>query len=322
MALRGTIAIIAEADPMHELMRLMHDYGLALVFLGVLIESLGVPLPAMLLLIGAGAYAGSDAMFEAEIFVLAVLACLLGEVVWFVAGLRYGSRVLKTLCRISLSPDSCVRQSESFYERWGPKALVAAKFIPALSTVASPIAGAMRMPAASFLRYSALGDAIWVGFCVGVGVIFRAQIEQAESYLSRMGAVAIYLAAILMVAFLAFKWWQRQRFFKSLRMARITTRELQDLFKAGANPVVLDVRSDAARKIDSRKIPGAVFVDLETADTPLADLSPDTEVVVYCTCPSEASAARVARFLMDRGFRRVRPLAGGLDAWYAHGAPT
>jgi membrane protein DedA with SNARE-associated domain/rhodanese-related sulfurtransferase len=298
----------------------MREYGLTLVFAGVLIESLGLPLPSMLLLICAGAFASTTPVFEVEIFFIAVVACLLGEIAWFAAGMRYGNRVLKMLCRISLSPDSCVRQSESFYDRWGAMALIAAKFIPGLSTVASPLAGAMHMPARRFVLFSVAGDAVWVGFCLCVGLLFRAQIERAGFYLAKLGIYAIYVMAVLFAAFLAIKWWERRRFFKALRMARISAQELQDLMKAGANPVVLDVRSDAARRIDSRAIPGALFVDLETADLPLAHLPADTEVIVYCTCPSEASAARVARFLMDRGYRRVRPLAGGLDAWYAEGA--
>ena len=304
---------------MQELLHLTERYGLLLSFAGVLLESLGVPLPAMPLLIVAGALCVQGSLWAPAAFALAVLACLLGDLVWFAAGRRYGQKVLKTLCRISISPDSCVRQTETFFSRWGARTLVVAKFIPGLSTIAPPLAGAMRIGLGPFLVYAALGAALWVGLSIGIGMLFHAQIALVGENLARIGSLALYLLAAAFVAFLAFKWWERQRFFKALRMARISVDELQRLMHGGARPVVLDVRSEASRQRDARRIPGARFVDLQAAETALADVDRSIEVIVYCTCPNEASAARVARVLKERGFQRVRPLAGGLDAWLAAG---
>ena len=304
---------------MQELIRLTSQYGLLLVFSGVLLETIGIPLPAMPLLIVAGALAAGGSLPVAGICGAALLAVLLGDVVWYLAGRRFGHHVLKTLCRISLSPDSCVRQTETLYERWGGRMLLVAKFVPGLSTVAPPLAGAMRLGPAPFLAYAGAGALLWIGVSVGAGALLHAQIEEAGQYLARFGAAAVLAVAVAFGLFLAFKWWERRRFYRALRMARISVEELRRLVHGGRDPVILDVRSEAARRIDPRRIPGARAVDLENAAGHLVDVPKTSEIVVYCTCPSEASAARVARLLMDHGYRRVRPLAGGLDAWAAAG---
>jgi len=304
---------------MQQFIALTNQYGLLLVFVGVLLASLGIPIPAMPILIVAGALAADKTFSVFGIFAVAMFACLIGDIAWFAAGRYYGHRVMKMLCRISLSPDSCVRQTETFYERWGAKALLIAKFIPGLSTIAQPLAGAMRLPLQPFLAFDAVGAAIWIGISVGAGLLFRTQIDRAGQYLVGTGTVTLYLAGTLFLLFLAFKWWERQRFYKAMRMARISVAELQRLVHAGTRPVILDVRSGSARRMDARKIPGALQVDMTEPDKNLEHLPRDTEVVVYCSCPNEASAARVARLLMDRGFLRVRPLTGGLDAWLAGG---
>ena len=304
---------------MQELIRLTSQYGLLLVFSGVLLETIGIPLPAMPLLIVAGALAVGGSLSVAGIFAAALLAVLLGDVAWYLAGRRFGHHVLKTLCRISLSPDSCVRQTETLYERWGGRMLLVAKFVPGLSTVAPPLAGAMRLGPAAFLAYAGAGALLWIGVSVGAGALLHAQIEEAGQYLARFGAVAVPALAVAFGLFLAFKWWERQRFYRALRMARISVEELRRLVHGGRDPMILDVRSEAARPIDPRRIPGARAIDMDNAQSRLVDVPRTSEIVVYCTCPSEASAARVARLLMDHGYRHVRPLEGGLDAWVSAG---
>jgi len=322
---------------MHDLIRLVGQYGLQLVFASVLLESLGLPLPAMPVLIVAGALSASGALSPGAAFVVAIVASVAGDLAWYLLGRRYGSAVLKTLCRISLSPDSCVRQTESFYSRWGARTLLVAKFVPGLSTVAPPLAGAMRLAFRPFALYSTGGAVIWVGVGMLVGAVFSAQIEDVGRYVARLGTAAVYLALASFAVFLVVKWWERRRLYRSLRMARISVDELHRLIertRAAGTPapdratapaalapsvVILDVRSEAARKLDGRRIPGARPVDIDAPQAFLRDVAPQTEVVVYCTCPSEASAAKVARMLMRNGFTRVRPLEGGLDAWLAAG---
>jgi len=311
---------------MQDLTGLIAQYGpqyvLAIVFANVLADQLGVPIPAIPVLVVAGALAAGGRLSALEVFGVAMLGGMLGDLVWFAAGRRYGHRVLKTLCAISLSPDSCVRQTESFYERWGVGMLVFAKFVPGLSTVAPPLAGAMRLGTGAFLIFNGIGSAVWAGLSIGAGLLFHTRITQALHHLTELGALALYLAATALAAFIAIKWWERQRFYKTLRMARISADELRRLVRLGDKPVILDVRSEAARKLDTRTIPGAHPVDVEQPDAHLSHLAPGAEIIVYCTCPNEATAARVARLLMDRGFKRVRPLTGGLDAWFEAAGDT
>ena len=298
---------------------LIAQHGLVLVFLNVLLNQLGIPVPAIPLLIVAGALAVTGKLSVVALLAVAVVACVIGDLAWFVAGRIFGHRVLATFCRVSLTPDSCVRQTEGFFERWGPSSLVFAKFIPGLSTVAPPLAGALRLNTGSFLLFSSFAALIWVAAPIAGGALFHNQIDWLLSLLAEMGGAAFALVCALLAAFVAFKWWERQRFYKILRMARISVAELQRLIHTGQDPVILDVRSRSAREIDGRKIPGAHSVDLAEPHKKLAHVPKAAEIIVYCTCPNEASAARIARLLMDQGFKRVRPLEGGLDAWIAAG---
>ncbi|MFC5436924.1 DedA family protein/thiosulfate sulfurtransferase GlpE [Rhodanobacter umsongensis] len=303
----------------HEIITLIAQYGLLLVFFNVLVEQAGVPVPAVPTMIVAGALAANGKLPVAGVVLAAVLACLISDLVWYWAGRRFGSGVMRTICRISLSPDSCVKQSELRFQRWRGRVLLIAKFVPGLSTVAPPLVGAMGLRLPSFLLLDGLGSLLWAGVAVGLGHAFAAQIDVVLAALASAGTVAFELLLVLLALYIAAKWWQRRRLLLALRMARITVDELNQSIADGQSPVVVDVRSQAARLLDSRIIPGALLADLEGVDRALAGISPDRELVIYCSCPNEVSAARAAKLLMAIGYRRVRPLLGGLDAWDAAG---
>ena len=294
-------------------------YGLPIVFVNVFVDQIGLPVPAMPTLILAGAIAASGAIGLTSLFAAAVLACIVPDCVWFLVGRRYGMRVLKTLCRISLEPDSCVNQTQSRFERWGVNSLVIAKFVPGLAIIAPPLAGAIRIGWPRFLTLSAIGGSIWVGSGLAAGVLFKTQIQLALVHLDRIGSVTGTVVATALVAYVLYKWWDRRRFYKELRMARISVADLYELIEAGDQPIVVDVRSNTARTLQPRWIPGAIHVPVDDVAKHLAELPRDREIVVYCTCPSEASAARVAKLLINHGFKEVRPLYGGLDAWIEAG---
>ncbi len=298
---------------------LITQYGLPIVFVNVFVDQIGLPVPAMPTLILAGAIAATGALGLPSLFTAAVLACIVPDCVWFLVGRRYGMRVLKTLCRISLEPDSCVNQTQSRFERWGINSLVIAKFVPGLAIIAPPLAGAMRIAWPRFLTLSALGGATWVGAGLAAGVLFKTQIQSVLLHLDRIGSVTGTLVAAALIGFVVYKWWERQRFYKELRMARISVADLYALQEAGEQPIVVDVRSNTARTLQPRWIPGAIHVPVDDVARHLAELPRDREIVVYCTCPSEASAARVAKLLINHGFKEVRPLYGGLDAWIEAG---
>lgn len=298
---------------------LIAQYGLALIFANVLAERAGLPLPAMPTLIFAGAMAALGQLSALEVFVTAFAACAIGDTLWYAAGVYYGRRVISLLCRISVSPDSCVRQTENRFTQWGPATLVAAKFVPGLSTVVRPLAGTMHLGWWRFELYNGLGTALWVGASIVVGVIFHDQIQQVLIWIRDFGAVAFGVVFGLVIGFIAAKWWQRRRFAKMLRVARINAEELRRLMDGVPPPVIIDLRSDITREQDGRRIPGARFVALGEITQHTDQFPIDRDVVFYCSCPNEASAAYAARQLIKMGYTRVRPLLGGLEAWVSAG---
>jgi membrane protein DedA with SNARE-associated domain/rhodanese-related sulfurtransferase len=303
----------------HRLFDIVGEYGVFIVFINVLLNQVGIPVPAVPTLVVAGAIAIGGGMPLATLFACSVAACLLADGGWYLVGQRYGIRVLKVLCRISLEPDSCVSQTQTRFERWGVNSLVIAKFVPGLSIIAPPLAGALRVGWRKFLGLSSVAAVLWVGCALIVGMLFSTQIEAALIRLDDFGGAAGAFLAALLVAYLIYKIWERARFYRSLRMARISVAELYRLIEAGAQPVVVDVRSRTAFALAPGAIPGSIHVPLEEAGGLLKDLPRDRDIVLYCACPSEASAARVAKVLMNHGFKKVRPLHGGLDAWVAAG---
>jgi membrane protein DedA with SNARE-associated domain/rhodanese-related sulfurtransferase len=303
----------------HQLIVAIGQYGLMIVVGNVLLDQIGLPVPAVPTLIVAGAIAADGQMPLPALFAWSVIACLAADCGWYLVGQKYGIRVLKTLCKISLEPDSCVSQTQTRFERWGINSLVIAKFIPGLAIIAPPMAGAMRIGWLRFVFLSTCGAVLWVGSALVAGMLFKSQIARLLEHLREVGGIAGAGAVALLAAYIAFKWWERSRFYKLLRMARISVADLYELIQEGASPVIIDVRSITARALEPRWIPGALHVPLQDVARQLKELPRDRDIILYCTCPSEASAARVAKILMNHGFKRVRPLHGGLDAWVAAG---
>jgi membrane protein DedA with SNARE-associated domain/rhodanese-related sulfurtransferase len=303
---------------LQQLVLWLEQYGLALVFANVLVEQAGAPLPAYPTLIITGAFAMRGDYPVIALLATAVLASLIADLFWYSAGRRFGFRVLSTLCRVSLSPDSCVRQTESIYTRWGPRSLLVAKFIPGFASVSTALAGAVGTRLRTFILFDALGAALWAGSAILLGAIFRNAIGDIVAALENLGRWGLMVIVTLFALFILGKWWQRRSFYKQLRMARISVQQLNELIAAGLQPAILDVRSPASQERDGR-IPGALPMSDADLDEKLFGVATDEEVIVYCACPNEASAARIAKLIMQRGFTRVRPLHGGIDAWIAAG---
>lgn len=303
----------------HEILALVAQYGLLLVFANVLLEQAGAPVPAVPTLVVAGALAAGGQLSLPAVVMVAVLASLLSDGAWFGVGRHFGTGVLRTLCRISISPDSCIHRSELQFERWGGKTLLVAKFVPGLSTVAPPLLGALGLRRSTFIVLDGLGALLWAGLAAGLGYAFAAQIDQVLAGLSSIGTLAFELVLGLFAAYIAGKWWQRRRLLTALRMPRITAAELRRALDGAPPPLVLDVRSATSRGLDTQMVDGAIVASLDRLEQAVRDVPFDRELVTYCSCPNEASAARAAKTLSDRGYRHVRPLQGGLAAWAAAG---
>jgi membrane protein DedA with SNARE-associated domain len=268
---------------MEEIIARLIEYGLLVVFANVFLEQLGVPVPALPTLIVAGALTARGRMDLATLLAVALIASLLADTAWFFIGRWQGHRVLRTVCRLSLSPDSCVRGTEDLFERVGMPSLAYAKFIPGFSTIAPPLAGAMGKTLGSFIFWDGLGSILWIGAGVVLGILFHHAIDEILGYLETLGYWAAGVVAVVLLLVVLVKWWQRRRLTKLLRLARISVDELKRLMDAGESPVIVDVRNRSAHLHDPRRIPGALRMTVDEIDERLRELPRDREIVLYCT---------------------------------------
>ena len=302
---------------MATLLDLIGQFGVLFVFACVLVEQAGAPIPAYPVLLVAGSLAAAGQHSAGGLLASAVLACLVADSLWYMAGKRYGGRVLRVLCKLSLSQDGCVRQTESIFARWGAPSLMVAKFVPGFASVATAMAGSTRAGPIAFLVYDAIGATLWAGVGLALGWIFAAAVADVLAVLAEMGRWGLMLLAAFLAAFIAAKAWRRHQFHAQLRMDRISVEALARMLENGESLTVVDVRSSLGS--DEGRIPGAIVFHDEEWPEDLRAPHDDAVVVVYCACPNEASAALVAKKLMQRGFKQVRPLMGGIDAWRAAG---
>ncbi len=268
---------------MNTLIHYVLHYGVPLVFLNVLAEQLGLPIPAVPTLIVAGALTREGRMSSTHVLLAAITASLIADYAWFVLGRLFGYKVLRTLCRISLSPDSCVRDTEANFERWGLKSLIVAKFIPGFSTVAPPLAGATRARTVTFLAFDTFGALLWAGAAVAAGRTFHTAIERVLRALENLGWWGIVFVGSAIGLVVLTKYVQRRRFYRRLRMARVTASELQAMLSGEKPPLVLDVRAESNRKRDPRRIPTAITATMNDIATRLENYPPHHEIVLYCT---------------------------------------
>ena len=306
---------------MQILLNLIEHHGLWLVFANVLALQMGLPVPAYPTLIVVGAVAARSHSPLLQVVAVSTAACLIADAFWYVAGGRYGGRVLRLMCRLSLSPDTCVRQTESIYQRWGAPSLLVAKFVPGFATVATSMAGLMRTRWRSFALFDTLGAILWSTVAVLLGWLFRDAVNEVIEVFNQAGRWGLMVLATMLVLYIALKALQRYQLIRALRMARVSVEELSDMMGRGERPLVVDVRSQASQR--DGHIPGALWIDSHAFDDSLKAHNlldhVTRDVIVYCACPNEASAALIAKKLMRAGFKRVRPLGGGIEAWVERG---
>lgn len=307
---------------MSQLSHLIHTYGVLIVFGTVLLEQIGLPIPAFPVLIIAGALTVDGGANAPLYLTAAVIACLISDYFWFRAGQFYGKRILRLLCKISLSPDSCVSQTEDNFTRWGAKSLVVAKFIPGFNTIAPPLAGAMGTTTTRFLWLSLAGGLLWSGVGMGLGAWFHDSVDDVIGWFETLGSTALMVVGVLLALFVLLKFVERKRNLGA-DMPRISPAEVKALLEAGHDPLIVDARSVTARGLEAG-IPGALVYGDAAPERLMATLDKTRHIVVYCACPNDVTAAQVAKEFVKNGFHRAQPLGGGLDAWNAHcaDAPT
>lgn len=295
-----------------ELAATLRQDAVAVVFANVLLQQLGLPIPAVPTLLVAGSLALGTGQAGA-MAAAAVLASVIADLVWYAGGRGFGYRVLAGLCRLSINPSSCVNQTEGRFARWGLWSLVVAKFVPGFSTVAPPIAGALRMPLGGFLAAAGLGALLWSGAAIGAGWLLRDQLNNLLVAMDRHGpAVALGILAALAL-WLTWKFWQRFRFRRLSAILHITPGELAQAMASGNPPRVLDLRG-AAMLAETGVVPGAVAASHDALLDAVADWPRSAPIVTLCACPEDAGAVQAARRLMAAGYTSVKPLRGGFDA--------
>jgi membrane protein DedA with SNARE-associated domain/rhodanese-related sulfurtransferase len=299
---------------MDDLVPLLLRHGPLLVFVVTLAARAGAPLTAAPLLVVAGGLGALGQMPLGVTIGLSLLANLLGDVVWFVAGRALGYRVLRLLCRISLSPDTCVRQSEDLFGRWGGLSLVVAKFVPGVSVIAAPMAGALRMTWTGFLAWNLIAAAAWTGVYMGLGALFRFEITRALEFLAEAGAKALLVLVVLVVLAAALRWARRRSGASFEAHVLVTAQELADEVAKGEQLLFLDVRGLVAREATGM-VPGSVVAELGRMEQAVQGVAKNAPIVTYCDCPNEVSAVKAAVALQALGFENVRVLVGGFDAW-------
>ncbi len=283
------------------------------VFVNVLLQQLGLPVPAVPTLLLAGSLALAPPQV-ALVLAAAVLASLLADVAWYGAGRAFGYRVLSGLCTLSINPASCVNQTEARFMRWGLPSLVVAKFIPGFSTVAPPIAGALRMSAPGFLLAAGIGALLWAGLALLAGWLLRGAAPDFIAALDRNADAAALFVGSALGLWIGWKLWRRHRFRQLAAVPHVSIAELQAAMGGGDPPLLLDMRG-AMMVADTGPLPGAMVASMGQLDQAVRDWPKHKPVVTLCACPQDATAIEAARRLTARGYLLARPLRGGYEAW-------
>ena len=306
---------------MPETVQFLLRHGYLLVFVWVFVEQAGLPIPSAPMLLAAGTLSGTGRMNLGLAIALATLAAMSSDALWYQMGRRKGVKILRLLCRISLEPDSCVRRTQMSFERNGARVLLFSKFLPGLNAMTPPLAGIIRMGWRRFVVPDALGALLWASAYVLTGYAFRGKLERIGARASLMGTWALIILLAVFASYIGWKFYNRQKFLRTLRIARITPEELKEKIDAGEDLIIVDLRHALEFDAQPETIPGALRMDASELEEAHEVIPRDREIVLFCACPNEATAARLALLLRKKGITRIRPLAEGYDGWRHRGFP-
>ena len=302
-----------------------HTY--AVLFGWVLVEQGGIPIPSVPVMLAAGTLSAAHKLHLAYALPIVMLACLFSDSAWYFLGKRYGSRVLDLLCRFSLEASTCVTRAEAHLTKRGAVTLLFAKFVPGVSTMAAPIAGEAKMSYARFLSYDMGGTLIWAGAWLFAGRFFGDLAKRSSEFFSMLGHFAVVLVLLMVVSVLVYRFVKRRQFESELRGLRLEPAQLlamiDDAKREGLErPFIVDLRHPLDVLTDPSVLPGALRIGPDDLKQRREMIPTDRDIVLYCTCPSEETSAKVALELRRMGVRRVRPLRGGLQGWKDAGYPV
>ena len=298
-----------------QIIQAVQQDAVTVVFVNVLLQQLGLPVPAVPTLLLAGSLAATPGHLG-QVLAAAIVASVIADWLWYRAGRVFGYRALAGLCKLSINPASCVSQTEARFIRWGLSSIVVAKFVPGFSTVAPPIAGALRMHLPGFLMAAGAGACLWAGLALGAGWLLKDEVQAAIGALDRHTGTALAVVLPLIGAWLGWKLWQKYRFRRSSTVPHITPDELIEALRSQQPPLILDLRG-ATMIAETGAVPGATVAEHDRLDDAVGDWPRSRPIVTLCACPEDAGAIAAARHLLDDGYLSVRVLQGGYDAWLA-----
>ena len=296
-------------------------YGYLLLFAWIVIEQLGIPLPATPILLAAGALSAEHQLSFPLALLVGISACLIADSTWFLVGRHYGHHVLRLLCKMSLEPTICVRRTQDSFGRRREVTLMIAKFVPGLATLAPPVAGENGMGYLRFLLFDGIGATAWIAALLSVGRLFGDALKRDPSLLDWAGRFSGALLALGILGFFIIRILRRRMVLKSLVAARLEPEDLKRQLDAGEPVYIVDLRHPLEFLPDPFTLPGALHFSPDSLTERHHEIPRDRDIVLFCTCPSEATAAKTAMTLMKLGIERVRPLRGGYDEWKRLGYP-
>jgi membrane protein DedA with SNARE-associated domain/rhodanese-related sulfurtransferase len=296
-------------------------YGYLLLFVWVLVEQLGIPLPATPVLLAAGALSTEGQLSFPAALLAGLAATLIADTTWFHIGRKYGHHVLRILCKLSLEPTICVRRTQDSFGKRRDVTLLFAKFVPGLATLAPPVAGQNGMSFPRFLFFDAIGASLWLTTLLTVGRLFGDALKRDPSLLNWAGRFSGALLVLGIVGFFVGRLIRRRMVLKQLVAARLEPEELKHQLDAGEQVYIVDLRHPLELLPDPFTLPGALHFSPDALAERHLEIPRDRDVVLFCTCPSEATAAKTAMTLFRLGIQRVRPLRGGYDEWKRLGFP-
>jgi len=296
-------------------------YGYFLLFGWVLVEQLGVPLPAMPVLLAAGALSSQNEISFSLALLVGLVASLVADSSWFFIGRKYGHHVLRILCKLSLEPTICVRRTQDSFGSRRDVTLMIAKFVPGLATLAPPVAGENGMSFGRFLFFDGIGSTLWLTALLAAGRFFGDLLKRDPNVLDWVGRFSGALLVLGILGFFVGRVYRRRMVLRELVASRLEPEELKRQLDAGEQVYIVDLRHPLELLPDPFTLPGAVHFSPDSLAARHLEIPRDREVVLFCTCPSEATAAKTAMTLHKLGIDRVRPLRGGYDEWKRLGYP-
>jgi membrane protein DedA with SNARE-associated domain/rhodanese-related sulfurtransferase len=312
---------------MSPLLAVLEHHTYSILFGWVLVEQGGVPVPTVPVMLAAGTMSAAHKLHVAYAIPIIMLACLISDSLWYFLGKRYGTRIMNLLCRFSLETDVCITKTQAHLGRRGAYTLLFAKFVPGLSTMAPPIAGQSGISYPVFAAYDLVGSLVWASAWLFAGRFFGDLAKRSSNFFSMLGHFAVVLVAAMVLAALLYRVWKKQQFLNELRGLRLEPAQLlamiADAEREGLEiPFIVDLRHPLDVLSDPFMLPSALRIGPEELKLRKEIIPKDRDIVLYCTCPSEETSAKVALELRRMGVKRVRPLRGGLQGWKDAGYPV